>query len=189
MGGENTLTCPVNHLSPNRSGIYRKFRYIIPWGIFITTKFVMMMYKRSGISIISLVIALLTMTSCNCVRAQNGTSDTLAIKMLREFYTSYMTQFTDLSSGHEQKTNAILKKYCTASLINRIPKLADQTDSDPFLKAQDSDSSWAKSLVIKKDLKRANTYNVSYQDSGDTNTIIHLLVLKQKEGYKIADLW
>jgi Protein of unknown function (DUF3828) len=80
------------------------------------------------------------------------------MKILGDFYTSYMKEFTDLSSGHEQKTNEILKKYCTVSLIKKIPKLADQIDSDPFLKAQDSDSSWTKSLAIKKDLKTKRIY-------------------------------
>src|ERR1700686_4131905 len=118
----------------------------------------MIIFMRSRISIIFLMIALLIMTSFNLVQAQNRSSDTLVMKMLRDFYTSYMNEFTDLSSGHEQKTNAILKQYCTVNLINKIPKLADQMDSDPFLKAQDSDSSWAKSLVIIKDLKRPNVY-------------------------------
>jgi hypothetical protein len=129
------------------------------------------------------------MTGFYRVQAQDNLPDTHAIKMLEDFYTSYMKEFTDLSYGHKHRTNVILKKYCTVSLINKIPKLADQMDSDPFLKAQDSDSSWVKSLVVKKDLKRSGVYIVSYRDGNNTNTIIHSLVVKQKQIYKIADVW
>ena len=135
------------------------------------------------------MIGFISMTCFYRVQAQDNQPDTQVMKMLQNFYTSYMKEFTDLSSGHEHRTNVILKKYCTVSLINKIPKLADQMDSDPFLKAQDSDSSWAKSLVVKKDLKRSGVYIVSYRDGNNTNTIIHSLVVKQKESYMIADVW
>jgi hypothetical protein len=135
------------------------------------------------------MIAVISMAIFNRVQAQNSSRDTLAKTMLVDFYTSYMKEFTDLSSAREHKINAIIKKYCTTSLINKIPKLADQIDSDPFLKAQDSDSTWAKSLVIKKDLKRPSVYTVSYRDGSNTNTTIHLFVIRQKESYKIADVW
>jgi hypothetical protein len=135
------------------------------------------------------MIGLIAITGFNCVQAQNDPSDTLAITTVRDFYTAYMTEFPDLSSGHEHRANAILKKYCTANLIKKVPKLADQIDSDPFLKAQDSDSTLAKTLSIKRDMKRPSEYIVSYHDRDNTNFIIHVLVVKQKEGYKIANVW
>jgi hypothetical protein len=147
------------------------------------------MNMKSKLSIILLMIGLICMTSFYSVQAQNNLPDTQAVKMLGDFYTSYMTEFDNLSSGHKHRTDAILKKYCTASLINKIPKLADKLDSDPFLNAQDSDSSWVKSLVINKDLKTPGVYIVSYHDGNNTNSIIHLLVIKQMESYKIADVW
>ncbi|HET7002655.1 MAG TPA: hypothetical protein VFI33_15130 [Puia sp.] len=146
---------------------------------------------KSGLSHTLLLLAILSVISFNYVQAQNDLPDSLVKKMLRDFYTSYMKQFTDLSPGHEQKTKEILKKYCTAGLIKKIPKLADKTDSDPFLMAQDSDSSWTKSLVIKKDLKKSGVYVVSYHDDSEAKTfvIIHLLVVRQKESYLISDVW
>jgi hypothetical protein len=135
------------------------------------------------------MIGIINTTSFNCALAQNDPHDNQIMKMLRDFYSSYMNEFTDLSTGHEQKTNAILKKYCTADLIKKIPKLMEQMDADPILKTQDSDSAWVKSLVIIKDLKRSSVYIVSYVDGGNTETTIHLLVVDQNEKYKVADVW
>ena len=109
--------------------------------------------------------------------------------MLRDFYTAYMNEFTDMSLGHNERTNAILRKYCTEKLISRIPKLAEQVDSDPFLKAQDSDSTWTKSLVIKKGAKYPGAYSVSYSDGSNIQTTIHLFVVWQKETYVISNVW
>jgi hypothetical protein len=147
------------------------------------------MKMKLRLSTFFLMIGLVPMSILNCVQAQNSPPDTPAMTMLRDFYTNYLKEFTDLSSAHAQKLNTILKKYCTTSLINKVPKLAVQIDSDPFLKAQDSDSTWAKSLVIKKDLKKPSIYIVSYGDAGNASTIIHLFVIKQRESYKIADVW
>ena len=90
------------------------------------------MKMKSSLSLFLLLIGLISGTSFNKVQAQNNPADKQVVKMLGDFYTSYMDEFTNLSSGHEQKTNEILKKYCTASQINKIPKLADQIVIDPF---------------------------------------------------------
>jgi uncharacterized protein DUF3828 len=144
---------------------------------------------KSNKTALLLAICLIILTGFNCVNAQNTPSEPPAVKMLRDFYTNYMNEFTNLSQGHEQRTNAILKKYCTAKLIGRIPKLSRQTESDPFLKAQDSDSAWTKSLGIKKDTKNPGVYIVSYRDGGNTLTTIHLFVVEQKDTYMISNVW
>lgn len=91
---------------------------------------------KSRLSIVFLMIGLISMSTFNGVQAQNSPPDIQAMTMLRDFYTNYLKEFTDLSSARGQKLNAILKKYCTASLINKVPKLTDQINGDPFLKAQ-----------------------------------------------------
>jgi hypothetical protein len=117
------------------------------------------MNLNSRLSTFFLVIGLTSVTSINCVQAQNNPPDT------------------------------IKRKYCGTALLKRIPKLAEQTDSDPLLKAQDCSSEFAKSLVIKKDLKRPGVYIVSYGGGDASNTIIHLVMVNQNERYKIADVW
>jgi len=80
--------------------------------------------------------------------------------MLKEFYTNYITE---VSNGAEpKKILSLQKKYCTVALLKKIPKLIEQSDSDPFLKAQDSNTEFLKTLSLRKDLKKSNTYIVSY---------------------------
>lgn len=135
-----------------------------------------------------LIMSLIFITGNNCAQAQNTPADKV-ITMLKDFYTAYMTQFPDISPSRKQKLQAILKKYCTVNLIKKIPKLADQIDSDPILNAQDSDAAWAKSLVIEKDPKKADVFAVSYRDGGNTLTTIHLKVVKQNDTYKVDTVW
>lgn len=46
-----------------------------------------------------------------------------------------------------------------------------------------------KTLVIEKDLKKPNTYSVSYIDGGNNKTVIHLTLVKQGKAIKIASVW
>lgn len=111
-----------------------------------------------------------------------------AIVMLKSFYTSYVTAVSGSTAGLE-KTDAILKKYCTVSLLNRIPKLIEKLDADPFLKAQDSDLAILKTLVITKNTKASdNSYKVSYVYD-EIKTTINLSLIKQKDGLKINEVW
>lgn len=83
-----------------------------------------------------------------------------------------------------EKINSIKKKYCTANLLRKIEK--DELDYDPFLNAQDSNIEWIKTLSVKKDTKENNLYYVSYKDTyNGTQIVIKLIVLKEKESYKI----
>jgi len=143
---------------------------------------------KTRISIYFLIIGLLTI-NYSCVQAQATFSDNEAKVTLRSFYTSYMTEFSNLSPSREKKLNAIKSKYCTESLLKKLPALAEQTDSDPLLKAQDSDAAWLKTLTVEKDLKKPNTYNVSYVDGGNNKTIIHLTLIKQSNAIKITSVW
>jgi len=143
------------------------------------------MNTKTKLSVILLNIGIIFFSSPNSAQAQKDSSDKQVVAMLKDFYTSYMTAFSD--GADENKFAAIQKKYCTAALLKRVPKLAEQWDSDPFLKAQDSNVEYLKTLTVKKDLKKRDSYIVSYY--AVRTFVIHLLVIKQNESYKIDSVW
>ena len=84
--------------------------------------------------------------------------------------------------------NSIQKKYCTVRFLKIIKN--QELDEDPFLKAQDSDSAWVKTLSVVKEAGKENTFGVSYIDKTNGHkTIIHVMLLKSKEGNKIDNVW
>ena len=117
---------------------------------------------------------------------------------LRNFYTNYIT---DIAIGQSplQSSDSLVKKYCTQKLLNKIAEHSDPEklnwwDSDPFIKAQDSDTAFLKTLSIRTNKTKANSYSVSYGWTDDltkktTRTTIYLIVERQKDGFKIADVW
>ncbi len=140
-------------------------------------------------STFSLIIGLLLTINYSCVQAQSTFTDKEATVILKNFYTTYMTEFSEISPSRERKLNTIKSKYCTEVLLKKLPVLAERTDSDPLLKAQDSDVAWLKTLMVEKDLKKPHTYIVSYVDGGNNKYIIHLTLVKQNESIKIASVW
>lgn len=124
------------------------------------------------------------------------------LEMLKEFYTIYIKQVADGPAGEsgEQAINAIRKKYCSSRLLKELKKKFEngQLDYDPFLKAQDSDTSLLKTLSITKDEHKENVYEVSYSYdrlSGNRSemiketVIIHLTLIKANNQYKIDSVW
>jgi hypothetical protein len=89
--------------------------------------------------------------------------------------------------------------YCTSRLLNKIanrpgPESIHWEDYDPITKAQDCNSDVLKTLSIIRNKKEPNSYSVSYSWTDYFTKIttwrtIHLIVLKQKERFKIADVW
>jgi hypothetical protein len=122
-------------------------------------------------------------------QAQNKSSDEQVIKMLTDFYSSYITTFSEMpSSANTAKQKALKKKYCTATLLKKIEK--DELDYDPFLKAQDSDTEWLKTLVVRKNPKKPNGYLVSYRDPNNNTTIsMNVSVIKENDRFKINAVW
>ncbi|MFL5789323.1 MAG: DUF3828 domain-containing protein [Flavisolibacter sp.] len=133
------------------------------------------------------LLLILISVSSYCVQAQNAYANKSAEGMLKEFYTKYITEV--FMGANEKKIHLILKKYCTVKLLNKVPKLTQNIDGDPFLKAQDSDTSNLKSLSIKKDNKRKNIYSVSYIANPNHQITIHLLVVKESGSFKIDSVW
>ena len=139
---------------------------------------------KTKLSILFLALNIVFFSNLSCARGQSNSSDKQALTMLKEFYTNYITE---VSNGAEpKKILSLQKKYCTVALLKKIPKLIEQSDSDPFLKAQDSNTEFLKTLSLRKDLKKSNTYIVSY--IADKKIIINLEVVHENETFRIAEV-
>lgn len=116
---------------------------------------------------------------------------------LKAFYSSYISQYSKIESEDNvkavfEKMYSIKKKYCTTSLLNKIEK--EELDEDPFLKSQDFNLDWSKTLRFRKDSKKQNMYIVSYSyydnyKRTNIHKIIKLTLIKQKGCYKIDSVW
>ena len=119
----------------------------------------------------------------SCQSNQPSSTDEQIISMLKDFYTGYITENAKMPTDFA-KINLMKKKYCTANLLSKIEK--EELDYDSFLNAQDSNTEWLKTLAVKKDTKENNLYQVSYKDTyNGTQVVIKLIVIKEKESYKI----
>lgn len=110
--------------------------------------------------------------------------------MLKDFYTNYFSAFVEPPGALSQKKlDLIQKQFCTKAFYKKIPEIIEQTDSDVFLKAQDSDIKYLKTLTISKDLKNEE-YIVSYiadaMPEKKITIIIHLTLVKEGNSYKIS---
>ena len=125
-------------------------------------------------------------------KAQNKVTDTQAISMLRKFYTAYITTVAnDQSRIMNEKLSLLKSQYCTKKVLVKIPKIVEQTDSDPFLKAQDSDVSVLKTLSITRNFKKPNLYTVFYSfknEFSNEKIIINLVVINQNGSLKIDNI-
>lgn len=115
--------------------------------------------------------------------------DKQAIEMLHNFYKAYIS--IDPSTAISVDEMPIRKKYCTSKFLDKYyyhPKEEDQLDSDPFVKAQDSDPSWLKTLTINIAPNEPHWYVAEYTDMTTfAHTVIHLKVVKQGVRYLIAE--
>jgi hypothetical protein len=120
-------------------------------------------------------------------KGQSNFSEERALCMLNNFYKSYITENGKIPTN-VSKVNSLKKNYCTAKLLHKIKR--EDLDYDIFLKAQDSDPEWLKTLSIKKDKKGSNQYSVSYTDPYNKNQIIiKLIIVKEKDLYKIDSIF
>ena len=131
-----------------------------------------------------------------CVFTSNSQNndEKQAIAMLRTFYRSYMSAFSiNDPKLFQNNLKELREKYLTDRGKKEYKKLIEETDSDPIIKAQDGDVKWAKTLSIKRDLKKPNLYILSYSNDeyGDdgklhkNTTTISLFVINQNGSYKI----
>lgn len=145
-----------------------------------------------------MLCALLGLLEGGLVRAQGNPSpgptpaspDKEVFAMLKSFYTKYIQTFNDYPTD-EKRLQPLLKANCDPQLLAKLKKKAEggDLDSDPFLKAQDVDLRWLKSLEVRKDGATADGYAVSYVDNADKSTVIlHLVANKLNGVLKIRDV-
>ena len=138
-------------------------------------------------SILYLFIVLLMVKSS----AQVGPNayDKKAIRMLHTFYNVYLS----IDPTKDIDEMPIRKKYCTSKFLDKYyyhPKEGEELDADPFVKAQDSDPSWLKTLSVNIDYKNPKWYIAEYTDlTSFKHVVIHLKVVKQDTRYLIDEVW
>jgi hypothetical protein len=123
----------------------------------------------------------------NCHGSQQNYPEEQIVRMLEFFYVNYITENTKMPPNIT-KIDSLKERCCTTRLLNKLKE--DELDYDPFLKAQDSNTEWLKTLSIKKDLKESNHYQILYLDTYNNSQIkITVIVVKEKESYKIDSIF
>jgi hypothetical protein len=142
-------------------------------------------------------IFFLSVTFCCGQTASSIDTSKSAVHFLKNFYTTYIT---DIAIGHSlHSSDSLIKKYCTPRLLHKIaehsaPEKLNGWDYDPFIKAQDCDTAVLKTLAIRTNKMNPNAYSVSYEWTDyftkiTTKTTIHLMVVDQKDGFRISEVW
>ncbi|RZJ73332.1 DUF3828 domain-containing protein [Flavobacterium sp.] len=138
--------------------------------------------------LIVLILALSAFLSVSSF-AQKASDKEAKIKMLKDFYTEYITASAKEPSD-QKEIDAIKKKYCTAKFLKELDaKLASgELDYDIFVSAQDYDVEWLKSLKIES-AATFNVFRVTY-DMGyeDDQALIRPVVTKEKGKFKIDNI-
>ncbi|SRR5258706_8421347 len=145
------------------------------------------MRREFNISYFVASIMLLNFVGCKNVSAQEDFSEKQVVTMLKDFYTSYISEYSKIPED-KKKLDSIKAKYWTPKLSNYVGKLfrEQRIDNDPFLKSQMIDILILKTISFSKDLKQNNIYYGFYIWPGEKNSIvIKLLIAKEKEAYKI----
>lgn len=116
---------------------------------------------------------------------ENNSSDKQIIEMLKNFYKEYVTE-NDKMPVSDEKVELIKKKYCTSKLLKKMEAI--EFDSDPFLDAQDMESTLLKTIKFTKD-KNSNTYKTCYLATFNNKTIcVKLQIVKVNNTFKIDDI-
>ncbi len=116
----------------------------------------------------------------------NNSSDKEIVQMLKNFYKEYVSE-SDKMPMNEKKINLIKKRYCTSNLLNKIELL--ELDYDPFVDAQDFNSTLLKTIEFTKDKKNNNNYKACYVwDFNKKIICVKLSIKKVNKTYKIDDI-
>lgn len=109
-----------------------------------------------------------------------------AVEMLREFYTLYITENSKVGDFDAVAVKNIKSKYMTGRLLTKLEKT--MWDYDPFLHAQDCETSWIKTLEIHPDTTRENTWEVSYAYDALHRNCVSLFLTRIDGQYFIDDV-
>ena len=125
-----------------------------------------------------------------CTQNQTFSSEKQVISLLNNFYTSYITERSKMPEDFD-KINSLKTKFLTQKLITKIDTAdIDELDYDPFLNAQYCDIEWLKTLIIRKESTDNNCFEITYQKNyfNTEKTSIKLIIIKQKDGFKIDSI-
>jgi hypothetical protein len=132
----------------------------------------------------ALILIQISIYGCNAT--QTNKTDQRIISRLKAFYTGYIIQMEKLPD--KTKIDSLISVYCSSDLIKTIE--SKKLDYDPFLKAQDCDIAWLKTLTISKNHNRECEYRVSFLDSFKGEPIeIMVKVVSEKGVYKIDSVF
>jgi hypothetical protein len=138
-----------------------------------------------------ILLALLFVGNAFVAYAQKESSEKQIIVMLKSFYTKYIVEIASSKDtrNSERVLDSLRKRYCTKDCLKRYADLVEQTDSDPFIKAQDSNIGDEKTISIKKGLRKPNLYIVSYIDVSDhIKRSVKIIVIEQNGSFKINSI-
>jgi hypothetical protein len=122
----------------------------------------------------------------------SSTSDEQIISLCKNFYIGYITEISEGTLVNMEKNlDSIKQIYCTNDLLENIRRKTEnnEMDIDPFIKAQDANIKWLKTLTVEKDTQKRYWYMVSYIDNYDEGkVIINLKFIKENGFYKIDSI-
>lgn len=142
-------------------------------------------------------VCLIFLSENGCAYAQNDIANQQAIKMLKEFYTAYLTAWSTLGASdvHDKKLYSLQKQYCTIEFRKNLKKWG--LDQDPLINGEFTDVKHLNTLTITKDLTKPNFYIVSYVDHAlspsykpiDKTVIVYVTIVKIAGSFKIANAY
>mgnify|MGYP001411124475 CR=1 FL=1 len=142
------------------------------------------------LKIITLSFVILIANGCN---AQSGTENRV-LSMLKEFYIAYSKVSFRIEDA--QKVDSLQEKYCTEELRKEAKEWYgdghDLLTNDWGIEEKD-----IKTIEIKKDVSKSDTYIVTYTTFLDNpgnippkkDVRLQVTVVKENDGYKINKVW
>lgn len=133
-----------------------------------------------------------------CAHPQNNNSDRQVIDTLKKFYIDYNTVWDTVDNGNtlQKKIYILRKKYCTPELLK---VMGDDLDHDLLTNDFGTDMEYLKTITVRKDSTKSDTYIVSYIAHGYYSPnkknefkipqTTYLKVLNEKGVIKIDSVW
>ena len=113
-------------------------------------------------------------------------TDNSAVKMLREFYTQYITQNAKVDGYDHNVIIAIQNSYLSKDLLKKLKEA--ELDYLPFLNAQDCELDWLETLEIVPQNNDGNSYKVCFYYQDNLRKCITLFLVENNGKYLIDDL-
>ncbi len=145
---------------------------------------------------------LIIFSNIGCAHAQTSIEDKQAMQMLKEFYIAHNIAWSVARTTGPyvliKKLDSLQKKYCSVRMRKELKEEQKKNGLDYDLLTNDehADVKHLKTLTITKDATKTNGYTVSYIASNtdptgkpiDEKAVIHVTVVKENEGLKIASV-